>query len=411
LINRSVLDNGLVVVSERTPGSQVCGVGVWLRSGSADEAGWPAGITHLFEHMVFKGTTDLTAKEIAARIEHLGATLNASTGRNSTTIYTNSLCADWKICLETMSLMLVDSSHQNTELSKELSVILDEIKMVEELPEEELYDLAFQDMFPDSCLGHPVLGFEDSVKSVKRDTLLNFSQENLCGNRIVVSLAGDVSHEEVLDQVNRWFGHLPRGKKPLGLAIPDVSPGLKVHKRQNALQAHIQFGRCGPEIGSAAADALAILNTLLGDGMSSKLFQKLREDLGLCYNVYSWGESIGRSSVHGAYFACEANNQQQVLDYCIAEYEQMLNGDLDLDELQRITRQLKCGMLLGLEQNMNRMIQLARTELDLEKAFSLEERFARLDKLGIEDFQDAAVRWLNPAGFCISKIIPQRSVK
>lgn len=405
-LTRSTLSNGVTVLSEGLPGAPVCGTGIWLRRGSSAESGWPGGITHLLEHMTFKGTARLDAMQISAAIEGRGGSLNASTGRGSTSFYTNSLSEDWSFCLGILAEMLLESVYAPEELEKEKAVILDEIRMVEEAPDEELYDLAFLDMYPDSPWGLPVQGTEASVGSIDRPVLADYAADCTRGGELVVCAAGDVDHDKLHGRCEELFGGLSSGRAD---APPDPVAsrrGTSRHWCAGAKQAHVQLGRETPPRDGADYDAIAFLNTLLGDGMSSRLFQELREKHALCYNVYAWLEGLGSGGAFGAYFACDRSRLDEARALCLREFEKLADGGPDVEEIERTRRQLRGGLLIGQEQNLNRMVQLARSEIRLGRLQGLDERLQRLESLDDARLARVARDWFDPAGLRVTELLP-----
>jgi len=405
-LTRSVLPNGLVVLSERMAGAPACSLGLWLRRGSAGESGWPGGITHLLEHMVFKGTATRDARTISMDIEGRGGQLNASTGRGNTSFYCGALGEDWDFSLELLADMLLDSIFDSRELEKEQGVISDEIRLVEESPDELLYDLGFLDMYPDSPWGLPVQGTEEAVRSVDRARLLEFADGCRKGGELVLALAGDVDHEDLHRRAESLFGHLPAGRLPAPEA-PRVDPGLHDHVSGFGRQAHVQLGRSGPEAAHPHTPALSLLTLILGDGMSSRLFQRLREELGLCYTVYSWQESLDKGAAFGAYFACDDARVDEVLDACKAEIRRLREDGVDAEELGRALRQMRGGWRIAQEQSMNRMVQLAKGELRHGRLVPLQERLERLEAQTPASLAEAAREWLDPDSFRVSRLLPE----
>lgn len=405
-LTRSVLSNGLVVLSEQMPASPACGLGLWLRRGSAGEAGLPGGITHVLEHMVFKGTRRRSAREISMAVEGRGGQLNASTGRSNTSFYCGALNEDWDLCLDLLADMLLESVFDPRELEKEQGVILDEIRQVEESPDELLYDLAFRDMYPDSAWGLPVQGTEAEVQSVDRAALQAFAEECRRGGELVLAFAGDLDHDVLHTRCERLFGSLSPGR----LVVPEaplVPPGQREHRSGFGRQAHVQLGRTGPDAGHPHTPALSLLTLLLGDGMSSRLFQRMREELGLCYTVYSWQEGLGRGAAFGAYFACEAARVAEVQSVCQAEIGRLRAQGVDAAELEHALRQMRGGWLIAQEQSMNRMVQLAKGELRHGRLVPLDERLARLEAQTVASLAEAAHEWLDPEAFQISRLLPE----
>ncbi len=405
-LSRSVLDNGIVVLSEHIPDTPACGLGLWLRQGSSGEGEWPQGITHLLEHMYFKGTIKRTAMDISREVESRGGQINASTGRSSLSLYTSSLIDDWELCLDILCDMVQDSRFDAADLAREQDVVADEIRLVEESPEEELYDRAFEDMLPGSCWAHPVQGTEKSVLSVTAPQLKDYASGLLEGHKLILSLAGDLSHEPFVQAVSQRLAGLPIGEAPR-LVPPGSLPGRRDHYRDNGRQAHVQIGRTGPLAGHADQAAIAMLGVALGDGMSSRLFQKLREDRGLCYNVYTWQEGLGAGSSFGLCFACDVSRVEEVEEACRQELELLAKSGLDQEELESTRRQMRGGLLLGQEQSMNRMVMLARGEHRQNRLVSLSERVRLLDGVSMESQREVAARWFHPDEFHVTRLVPK----
>ncbi len=405
-LERSELSNGLVVLSERMAGAPACSMGLWLRRGSSGESGWPGGITHLLEHMVFKGTDTRTAREISMAVEGRGGQLNASTGRGNTSFYCSTLGEDWELGLELLADMLLGSVLDARELEKEQSVIVDEIRQVEESPDELIYDLAFHDMYPHSPWGLPVQGTEEDVRAVDRATLARFADSFKRGGELVLAFAGDLDHSLLHQRAERLFGHLPAGRDKVPEA-PEVAPGFTEHVSGFGRQAHVQLGRGGPGASHPHTPALHLLTLLLGDGMSSRLFQRLREDMALCYTVYSWQESLDRGASFGAYFACDAARVDEVQAACMEEFARITREGVDHAELEHALRQMRGGWMIAQEQSMNRMVQLAKGELRHGRLVPLQERLERLEAQTVESLRVAAREWLDPSGFHISRLMPE----
>lgn len=405
-LNRTVLDNGLVVLSEYIPQSASCGLGLWLRQGSSAEADCPHGITHLLEHMYFKGTGKRSAREISEEVESRGGQINASTGRSSMSLYTSSLIEDWELCLDILCDMVTGSRFDEMELCREQDVIADEIRTVEESPEEELYDRAFQDMLPGSPWGHPVQGSEDSVYSVNRPLLKSYAERQLQGSNLILSLAGDLRHGVFREAVQERLAGLEAGCKPQ-LQPPVGIAGRRDYQRDSGRQAHVQIGRTGPLAGDDDQTAIALMNVALGDGMSSRLFQKLREDRGLCYNVYTWQEGLGAGSSFGICFSCDLAKVEEVEQACQDELRLMAREGLKDSELERTRRQMRGGLLLGQEQSMNRMVMLASGEHRQGRLVSLHERVNRIERIGRDELMAAAERWFDPEGFHVTRLMPK----
>ena len=402
-IRRSQLDNGVVVLSQRIPG-EVLSCGVWFREGSAAEAGFPEGITHVLEHMNFKGTRRRSAFEISATIEGRGGMINAATGRCDTCFYTTTLRRDWRLALDVLADLCLESVHDQAELNKELSVIRDEIRMVSESPEDELGDLVFMDLYPDSPFGLPIQGTEASVAAIDAGRLKQYVSQFLRGRNIVLALVGDLDHEELHREAERLLGELEAGAAPHEPRITRLGAGVFDYPRQAALQTHLDLAFNGPAYGSPGYRELNLLNALLGEGMSSRLFQELREENAMCYTVYSWLDVHRTVTTFGAYIACDNARADEAVERIRRQFADLaLNGPGD-DELERTRHQLLGGLAIGNEQSMNRLMRLARRELAGLPALDdagIVQQILRLDR---DSLIDCARTWLSVDALCETRI-------
>jgi predicted Zn-dependent peptidase len=403
-IERSELDNGVVVLSQRIPG-EVLSCGIWFREGSAAEEGFPGGITHVLEHMNFKGTRRRSAFHISAGIEGRGGMLNAATGRCDTCFYATTLRRDWREALDILADICLDSVYDPGELRKELSVIRDEIRMVTESPEDELGDLVFTDLYPDSPFGLPIQGDEDSVMRIDADLLRAYAKRFLRGANLVVALVGDLDHDELRAEVEHLLGGLERGAPPFRPEILRLGHGPRCYPRAAALQTHLDLALHGPVYGTLEYRRLSLLNTLLGEGMSSRLFQELREENALCYTVYGWLDVHHDLVTFGAYLACEAARAEEAVDRIRRQFADLAGNGPTADELERCRHQLLGGLAIGNEQSMNRLMRLARRETAGLPTLDEAGIVAQLQSVSRADLVDCAREWLKGDAICETRII------
>ncbi len=403
-IERSVLPNGVTVISENLPG-QVASLGLWFREGSSAETGVPGGICHVLEHMLFKGTSRHTAFGLSAEIEGRGGLLNAATGRCDTSLYCSLPAGDWEPCLDLLAEMIRDSRLDAEDLERELSVIVDEIRMVAESPEDELGDLLYEDLYPGQAFGRPVQGDEASVAAIDRGTLTRFHDRLLRGRNLVLACSGPVAHAALVRRAEALFGDLRAGEEAHSPCPEPVQPGRVIHRRAAALQAHLQVMRPGPVYGSEDYGQLAFLNTLLGEGMSSRLFVELREERALCYSIFSWLDLHERCSLLGVYLACDESRLQEARALLAGELSRLADKGPTEEEVLRTRRQLLGALAIADEQSGNRLQRLARRELARLEPLDSAQIAARLGARSREPLADCARRWLQPEGFHESVII------
>ncbi len=285
--NKTVLSNGLTVISEKIESVRSVSVGVWIKTGSRYEEMQNNGIAHFLEHMVFKGTKKRSALKIAQSLESLGGSLNAFTGKEVTCYYAQSLDNHLKQAIDVLSDMLCNSLFQPKEIEKEKMVVIEEIKSVKDTPEDYIFDLFQEKLFPNCPLGSPILGTEVTVSGFNKDMLTSYLNKFYSTKNIIISAAGNVEHDKLVKLVEQYFT-LPQTENNLSTAKVNnaAMDSFEIHQQIN--QAHLCMGNAGISFTSKMRYPLLILNTYLGGGMSSRLFQNLREKNGLAYSVYSF---------------------------------------------------------------------------------------------------------------------------
>ena len=387
---QSRLPNGLRVVSHEMPHLGTVALGVWVASGARHEDDTEHGISHLLEHMAFKGTSRRSARDIAEEIEHVGGDLNAATSLDTTCYYARVLKDDIAVALDILADIIQNPLYSSDDLEREREVILQEIASTKDSPDDTVYDL-FQDAaFPGQALGRPILGTPDSVTGFTADHLRAFLSSRYRAGSMVLSAAGNVSHEALVKRAEALFGGLPSGSTPSAVAARYVG-GQRVTCRAFE-QAHVVMGYRGLAYHDPAFYAAQVYSGLLGGGMSSRLFQEVREKRGLCYSIYSsaWGlADTGLLSVHAS---TGPDSLRELVDVVRQELARSVSEKPDEREIHRAKAQLKTGLLMSLESSASRAEQMARQLLAFGRLLTPDELIERVDAVTPGSVRETAER-------------------
>ncbi len=389
VFKKTVLGNGLRVVSEQIPYVRSASIGAWIATGSRHETLQNNGISHYIEHMMFKGTKNRTAAEIAETLESVGGHLNAFTGKELTCYYGHVLDEDLPKAVDVISDFLCNSVFDEREMAKEKKVVLEELNNIEETPEELIHDHFWSDIFPDHSLGYSIIGSRDTINSLSRDDLVKYLGQNYNADRIVLAAAGNVEHEALLELAERCFSGFGKGRS-LHLDAPSgVSAGQNVIEN-GSIQAHVCLGTQAYSYRNRKKFALLVLNTLLGSGMSSRLFQNIREKHGIAYSVYSFIDFMVDSGIFGVYIGTDSINIDGAIGLIREELQKLRQEYVPDDELERTKSQLKGNLMLGLESTSSRMSRLAKMEIFLQDHFSLDDTLVEIENVTKEDILSVA---------------------
>jgi predicted Zn-dependent peptidase len=386
---RTTLDSGVTVVTEKMAEVRSISAGFWFDVGSRDEPVNLAGTSHFLEHLLFKGTPSRSAKDIADSFDAVGGDVNAFTGKEYTCYYSRVLDQDLGMALDVLSDMITHSKIDPTELESERKVILEEIAMHEDSPDELVHDLFFRSMWGEHPLGRPVLGYQDSIGAVKRDEVAGYWRERYAPNNLVVAGAGNVDHNALMERVAA-IGFETPGKRTLRAdEAPAPVPGVEVHKRPTE-QAHIVIGMPGLPRGHEDRHALALMDTVLGGGMSSRLFQEIREKRGLAYSVFSYRSMFADAGTWAVYVGTTPQNAETVIDIVNNELDTVLSEGLSEAEFERAKGHLKGSLVLSGEDPGSRMTRLGKAQLTTGEILSIDELIDKIDGLQMEDIERVA---------------------
>ncbi|MCC6735609.1 MAG: insulinase family protein [Bauldia sp.] len=377
----SRLPSGLTIVTQRMEHLQSASLGVWVGAGSRAETEAEHGIAHLLEHMAFKGTKRRNAIAIAEEIEAVGGELNASTSVEMTNYYARVLKDDLPLAMDILSDIMVNSVIDEEELSRERHVVVQEIGAALDTPEDLVYDFFSEAAFPGQPLGRPILGTEASVRAMSRPAILNYLGKHYHGPSMVVAAAGAVDHAEVRALAEAGLGALP----PEAAVRPAASfyRGGDRRETRDLMEAQILLGFAGRSFASPDYYAAQILSTALGGGMSSRLFQEVREKRGLCYSIYAFHWAFTDGGIFGIHAATGEDDVTQLMPVVLGEVERIAH-DLTEAELNRAKAQLKAGLLMALESPVARAGQMARQILIHGRTLDASEIVAKIDAVGVD---------------------------
>ena len=385
MINLHNLPNGVRVVMERIPHVRSVSFGLWVNTGSRHENAQNNGMSHFVEHMMFKGTEKRTALNIADTMDAVGGQLNAFTSKEHTCYFTRTLDTHLDVAMDVISDMFFNSKYDQDEIDKERNVILEEINMYEDTPEDLAVDLLQEKVFLNHPLGMSILGTPDTIGSFQRKDFLAFLKNRYIPQNVVVAIAGNFDENEVLEKVSAMFGQFKGECPDINVQPASYSPGFS-NREKDIEQVHLCIGFPGIKSGTDDAYALAAVNTILGGGMSSRLFQKIREQHGLVYTVYSYNASYVDTGLFTIYAALNPSQLQEVLGLISQEVKGLFTDKITREQLAKSKEQLKSNFLLSLESVASRMNSIGRTMLMLNRIVTPDELVEKIDAIDLDIF-------------------------
>ncbi len=405
---RTVLPNGLTVLSEQMPGVRSVSFGAWIRSASVHERAEEMGVSHLLEHMVFKGTERRSAAEIALALEAVGGGLDAYTSREHTVYQARVLDAHLELAADVIGDMVFHPALRDADLTLERRVILEEIAMVEDTPDDLVFELHNAALWGQHPLGYSILGTRETVSRLGTAELRALHERAYHPEQIVVAVAGNVQHDALLEVLARtgWTDQ-PRGghPQPMVAPVPDVAPEVR-HVDRDGAQTHLVVGSRAVRHGDPRRHALVLVSMLMGGGMSSRLFQRVREELGLAYAVYTFQTLHELTGMHGVYVGTGPETAPRALDAIRVELRRLADEGLPASELAMGKEQLKGNLVLSLESPASRMYRAASVALYDEPYRSLDELLALVDAVDEAAVRDVARTFFEPAAQTILSLGP-----
>ena len=387
MIALHTLPNGLRVVLETIPFVRSVSFGIWVKTGSRNETADTNGISHFIEHMMFKGTKNRTARQIADEMDAIGGQLNAFTSRECTCFFSRTLDTHFDTALDCLQDMFFNSNFDEADIDKERGIILEEINMLEDAPEDLVSELLHERVYHNHPLGYTTIGTEKSISGFKRDDLINFLANNFTAEKTVVAVAGNINEQDALEKISKVFGSVKRSAMPIEQKPAIYTAGYG-KKEKDIEQVHLCLGFPGLQNNAVEIYALACVNTVFGGGMSSRLFQKIREELGLAYVICSYSQSYDETGLCNIYAALSPENLHEALDSILGEVRGLFMDKIGSDELNRAKEQLKSNFLLSLESSSSRMSSLGRALLLLDRVITPDELIAKIDDIDLDKFYE-----------------------
>jgi predicted Zn-dependent peptidase len=397
-VRRTVLPGGLRIVTETLPAVRSVALGIWVGVGSRDEDARHTGATHYLEHLLFKGTRRRTALDISAEMDAVGGEMNAFTTKEYTCYYARVLDADLPLAVDILSDMVTSSVISPQDVDAERNVVLEEIAMNDDDPTDTVHEAFAAHLFGDTPLGRPVLGTVESINTITRDQIFEHYRARYSPDHLVVAAAGSLDHDDLVRQVSAAFGPAitpdaePAPPRLSGeYAGPGHVPGTGLRLVSRGIeQANLVLGCEGLPRTDDRRYALGVLNAALGGGMSSRLFQEIREKRGLAYSVYSFASQNADTGMWGIYVGCLPSKADDVLSICTSEVEKLVSGGLTDAELERGKGQMRGSIVLGLEDPSSRMSRIGKSELVYPRLEPVEETLAAIEAVTLDDIRAVA---------------------
>jgi len=402
---KEIFPNGIRVVIEEIPTVQSVSIGVWVSVGSKDEYPKENGISHFLEHMIFKGTKTKTTLQIAQIMDSMGGHIDASTSREHTCYYAKVLDKHLPDTIELLADIFFNSVFNPLEIEKEKQVVTEEIKMYEDTPDELIHDLFIQTIWDNHPLGQPIWGRLDVIKNITQDKLINFWNSRYTPYEIVIAVAGHVRKEEVIEQLFKFFGKHTGTNWRTTNNIPKLKSCSKFQFRELE-QLHLCLGTPGLPCTHEDRFVLRILSTILGGGMSSRLFQKIREENALAYNVHAYPSSYKHAGALVIYVGINPENYKNTIQIIVDELDNLKNELVSEEELINAKEKLKGALCLNSEDTAYRMSRLAEQEIYFNKFFSIEDTLNLIDKVSAADLTRVAQDLFRKEYLCITSIGP-----
>jgi len=403
-VQTDTLPNGLVVITEPMDHVHSVSVGIWLRTGSRCEPSGLNGISHFIEHMVFKGTTRRTAEDIAREVDSVGGMLDAFTSKEMVCFNTRVLDEHLPKAFDVLADMVLDPKFAEDEIDREKSVILEEIRMTQDNPEDLVHELFTQNFWAPHALGKPILGTPETVSDLSRDTLRTWFKQRYAPNNMVITAAGHLTHAQLVDLVSERFAKGTSAGEDAAEATPQAASHVTLRTKHELEQVHICLGVPALPMTDRRRFGVAVLNNVLGGGMSSRLFQNIRERQGLAYAIFSELNSYRDAGALSVYAGTSLDTASQLVRSVLDEFRRLRDEPLSTEELRRAKDHLKGATLLALEGSGQRMNSLARYHMYFKRHFTAQDLIALLESVTVEDVQQLAREFFQPGRMAASVV-------
>jgi len=405
MFNLVTLDNKTKILTETVPHVRSVSIGFFVDIGSRYETPDINGSSHFIEHLMFKGTRRRSAKDIAEELDAVGGQLNAFTTKEYTCYYARVLDEHFDLAVDLLGDMLFESKFDPADVDKERNVIVEEIKMYEDTPDELVHDIFASSIWRGHSLGQPIIGSADVINGLSRDRLYDYYKTHYNPGRMIVSVAGNISHDGVIDRLRRVFENREAKDHPRQISTPATQREI-VCRSKDTEQVHLIVGAPGLKLDHENIYVMQIINTILGGGLISRLFQEIREKRGLVYSVYSYHSSYQDTGLFGIYAGLSKQNVEEVLALVFKQVRDIQVNGVKEEEMHRAKEQLKGNLYLSLENVNTRMSRLGKSQLYLGKVVTPEEIIEKVNKVTISDIQELAKEVLDPNGFSLASIGP-----
>ncbi len=383
-IHREVLPNGLIVLSEEMAHIRSISIGIWMKTGSRDEAPESNGISHFVEHMVFKGTKTRSAQDIARQVDSIGGNIDAFTGKEIICFNIKVLDEHLPVAMDILSDLVLNPIFDPKDILREKGVILEEIKMDEDNPDYLVHEIFTQNFWKDHPLGKPILGTKETVRSFEQEKIFDFYNRRFVPNNMIISAAGNLNHARFVELIRERFAGLKTVPNGFHEPAPAVTPRIITRNKKSLEQVQLCMGVPSHPISHEKRFVSYVLNTVLGGGMSSRLFQKIREEQGLVYSIYSDLNPYRDTGCLTVGAGTSLESTRSVVDSILAEFRELKSGPIPAEELRRAKDQLKGSLMLSLESSTSRMSNLARQQMYFDRFLSMDETIEQIEAVTAE---------------------------
>ncbi len=405
IVNKTIFDNGIRILSKKIPHARSVSMGVWVNAGARDEAPSENGLSHFIEHMIFKGTKKRSALQIAKEFDSIGGNSNAFTTMENTCYHAKVMDTHLDTMVDILSDIFLCSAFESIEVEKERTVIVQEIAMTEDAPEEYIHTLSGHTYWGDNPLGQSILGSRENVLSFEAETIRKFFSRLYRPERILISIAGNVEHDYFVNLVRQQFESVKASNSLPVRTTPIGRSKVAIYSR-DIEQVHICIGTKGLSITDPGRYAFSLINTILGGNMSSRLFQEIRENRGLAYSVYSFISPHVDTGMFGVYGGVNPENAKKTIDIILNEMRKLKEIPVDLTELQSAKEYTKGNLMLASESIDSQMVRLAQNEIHFGRYIPMQEVVNKIEKVKIDDIIDTASTFFDNDQLAITLLGP-----
>ncbi|MBP8036348.1 MAG: insulinase family protein [Negativicutes bacterium] len=405
MYRKTTLANGLRIVSESIPYMSSVSLGIFAGTGSRHETPAEQGVSHFIEHLMFKGTHRRSAKDIAEMVDDVGGQLNAATDRENTCYYIKVLPEHLSLGMDILSDMLLNSKFADVDVEKERQVVLEEISLYEDSPDELIHDLHMNSLWPGHALGRNILGTRETIAAMNRQAIIDYRMRHYVPDNLVIAAAGNLTHEQLVELSQLYWADVS-GKSQTVVDLTPTFVAARLLQEKDIEQLHVCLGTPGVAHDSPQYYASHVLNTILGGGVSSRLFQSIREDRGLAYSVCSYPSSFRDTGLMTIYAGVSPENSREVIEITNAILSDIRLNGVRPDEIKRAKEQLKAGLMFSMESSASRMSRVGRAEISSREYLSPEKLAAKVDAVSLEQLFELAQPLYQPETTCMTALGP-----